>query len=78
MRKSCGNGEAMYQVIKNPAKENTSLKKTNVVAEITMLTCKHCGEEIYDKQTEMENDIILFDDYKLKASFYCSKEIIDT
>lgn len=73
MRKSCGNGEAMYQVIKNPAKENTSLKKTNVVAEITMLTCKHCGEEIYDKQTEMENDIILFDDYKLKDKLFFLK-----
>ena len=77
MKKFCGNCEAMHEVIKKTEKREYVIKKTNVAAEITILTCKHCGEEIYDKQTEIENDILLFDDYKLKNNLLTSKEIID-
>lgn len=76
MKKFCGNCEAMHEVNEKTELREYEIKKTKVAAEITILTCNHCGEEIYDKETEIKNDILLFDAYKLKNNLLTSKEII--
>ena len=77
MRKYCGNCEALHDIIEKKELREYEIKKTKVAAEITILTCSHCGEEIYDKETEVSNDILLFDAYKKKHNLLTSKEIIN-
>ena len=76
MRKFCGNCEAMHEVIEHKEKREYEIKDTKVAAEITILTCSHCHEEVYDKETEVMNDILLFDAYKIKSNLLTSNEII--
>jgi putative zinc finger/helix-turn-helix YgiT family protein len=76
MIKYCGNCEAMHEIIETKETREYQIKDTKVSAEITILTCKHCGDEVYDKEVEISNDIILFDVYKKKHSLLTSKEII--
>lgn len=52
-----------------------TIKGTKVSGEITILLCKNCGEEIYNKENEINNDRILFDDYKRKNNLLTSQEI---
>lgn len=76
MRKFCGNCEAMHEAIERKEVREYEIKKAKVTAKITILTCQHCGEEVYDKDTEISNDIILFDAHKKKHNLLTSKEII--
>ncbi|MDX9691068.1 MAG: type II toxin-antitoxin system MqsA family antitoxin [Acholeplasmataceae bacterium] len=76
MRKYCGNCEAMHDVIDRKEVREYEIKKTKVSAEITILYCSHCHEEIYDKDIEISNDILLFDTYKKKHNLLTSKEVI--
>lgn len=77
MRKYCGNCEAMHDIIERKELREYEIKKTKVAAEITILTCSHCGEEVYDRDIEIRNDIVLFDAYKKKHNLLTSKEIIN-
>lgn len=76
MRKFCGKCEAMHEIIERKEVREYEIKKTKVSAEITILTCQHCNEEVYDKDIEISNDILLFDAYKIKHHLLTSKEII--
>jgi putative zinc finger/helix-turn-helix YgiT family protein len=76
MRKYCGNCEAMHDVIEKKEVREYEIKKTKVSGEITILTCSSCGEEVFDKDIEINNDIVLFDAYKKKHNLLTSKEII--
>ncbi len=75
MIKFCGNCEKMCEVVKSKEVREYEIKKTKVSAEITILTCKNCGEEVFDKDVEIANDILLFDDYKRKNSLLTANEI---
>lgn len=77
MRKFCGYCDAFHEVNEKRETRVFTIKNTNIEAEITILTCQHCGEEVYDKDTEVSNDIILFDAYKKKHNLLTSKEIIN-
>lgn len=75
MEKFCGNCEKMCEVVESKEVREYEIKKTKVSAEITILTCKNCGEEVFDKDVEIANDILLFDDYKRKNSLLTANEI---
>lgn len=77
MRKFCGYCDAFHEVNEKKETRIFAIKNTNIEAEITILTCQHCGEEVYDKDTEVSNDIILFDAYKKKQNLLTSKEVIN-
>lgn len=76
MRKYCGSCEAMHDVIERKEIREYEIKKTKVSAEVTIIYCSHCNEEVYDKDIEINNDILLFDAYKKKHNLLTSKEII--
>lgn len=76
MRKYCRNCEAIHEIKISEELREYQIKDTNVSGIITILTCSHCGEEVYDRTTEIKNDIILFDDYKKKHNLLTSKEIV--
>lgn len=75
MIKFCGNCEKMCEVVESKEVREYEIKKTKVSAEITILTCKNCGEEVFDRDVEIANDILLFDDYKRKNNLLTSREI---
>lgn len=77
MRKLCGNCEKISEVIARDEVREYEIKQVKIVAEIKILVCSHCSEEIYDKETEARNDIVLFDQYKKKLNLLTSKEIIN-
>lgn len=77
MRKFCGNCGEMHDIIEKKEIREYQIKDKQIVAEITILTCQQCGEEVYDKDIEISNDIILFDAYKKKQNLLTSKEIIN-
>ena len=76
MKMLCLNCEAIHEVtVKNEYREY-EIKKITVVGKITAYICSYCGNEIYNKDTEVCNDIIFFDEYKKKLNLLTSKEII--
>lgn len=75
MTKFCGNCEKMCEVKERKEVREYEIKKTKVSAEITILICEECGEEVYDREVEINNDILLFDDYKRKNNLLTSSEI---
>jgi len=76
MRKYCGNCEEIHEININEELREYQIKDTIVSGKITILTCSNCGEEVYDRDIEIRNDIVLFDDYKKKHNLLTSKEII--
>lgn len=76
MKRFCGNCESMHEITEKKELREYEIKNTKVSAEITILTCNHCGEEIYDRETEINNDRLLFDSYKSKNNLLTSKDII--
>lgn len=76
MIKYCNNCESMHEIIEKQELREYQIKETKVSAEITILECKHCHEEIYDRDVEIKNDILLFDEYKRKNHLLTSAEII--
>lgn len=66
----------MHEVTERKELREYEINKTKVSAEITILYCSHCNEEVFDKDTEIRNDILLFDSYKKKQNLLTSKEII--
>lgn len=76
MKKYCGICDAFHEVTEHKETRTYQIKETPVSAEITILTCTHCNQEIYDKENESRNDILLFDDYKRKHFLLTSNEII--
>ena len=77
MKKYCGSCEVSHEVVVSNDVREYKIKETTVSARITILKCVHCGNEIYDKANEIENDIILFDEYKKKNNLLTSREIIE-
>lgn len=77
MKKYCGNCEAFHEANEIKEAREYTIKGAKIKAEITILTCYHCGEEIYDKDNEIKNDIIMFDEYKKINGLLTSKDIID-
>ena len=75
MKKLCGYCNAFHEVIRYKELKTYDIKGTEVTAVITILKCKNCDNEIYDEQIEIENDIILFDEYKRKNNLLTSTEI---
>ncbi|MDD4204328.1 MAG: type II toxin-antitoxin system MqsA family antitoxin [Acholeplasmataceae bacterium] len=85
MRKNKEVGTMRKQYCHNCQREHTikevkefreyTIKGTKVSGEITILRCENCGEEIYNKENEINNDRILFDDYKRKNNLLTSQEI---
>ncbi len=73
MRKFCGNCEAIHEIIEKKETREYQIKDTQIVVEITILTCQQCGEEVYDKAVEISNDIVLFDAYKKNHNLLTSK-----
>ncbi len=76
MKLFCGICEAIQEVVATKTISEYVIKDTKVVATITILKCQHCGEEVYDKATEIANDILLFDEYKRINGLLTSHEII--
>lgn len=76
MRKYCANCELIQDVVVRKEVHKYNVKKTKVTAEIMILTCSQCGDEVYDKDNEVSNDIMIFDQYKKTKKLLTSKEII--
>lgn len=64
MRKFCGNCEKFNEIYQKKELREFQIKELKIKDEITVLICQHCGEEVYDKETEIANDIVLFDSYR--------------
>lgn len=75
MKKLCGNCEEYHNVIEKKEVREYEIKNTKIAAEIIVLLCDKCNEEVYDRETEIANDIILFDEYKKKHHLLTSSDI---
>jgi putative zinc finger/helix-turn-helix YgiT family protein len=75
MRLFCGNCEEFHETTVTKEWREFQIKDTAVSGKVTVLTCVHCGSEVYDKKNAIANDIILFDDYKRKNKLLTSTDI---
>ena len=75
MKKYCGSCNALHEVSVKQEQREYEIKGIKVSADVTVLTCENCHEEIYDKDTEIKNDILLFDEFKAKNNLLTSKEV---
>lgn len=76
MRKQyCHNCQKEHTIKEVKELREYTIKGTKVSGEITILRCENCGEEIYNKENEINNDRIIFDDYKRKNNLLTSEEI---
>lgn len=76
MDKYCEMCKEFYHVNESHKIVEYLIKKTKVQAEITLLICCNCGGEIYDKDVEIANDVIMFDEYKRINGLLTSKNIV--
>ena len=76
MRKYCANCELIQDAVIRIEVQEFKVKKNKVTAKIVILTCSQCGDEVYDKDNEVSNDIMIFDQYKKTKKLMTSKEII--
>lgn len=64
-----------FEVKSEPYKAKVKGVEINTVIKVSY--CKTCGNEIYNRELEIENDIIVFDEYKKNVGLLTSKEIKD-
>lgn len=76
MKNYCSNCESMQNTLVQKVHQKIEVKETFVEVDVTILTCQKCGEEIYDRKTEITNDIIVFDAYKIQKQMMDSKSLI--
>lgn len=77
MRKFCGNCEVFEEVNIIKRTDKFNVKNVNISAEIITLYCKYCGQEVYDREIEIENDINILDTYKRHKNLLTTENIID-
>lgn len=51
------------------------IRGIDVEAKINISYCKSCGEELFNPKLESANDVILFDEYKVKTDLMTSSQI---
>src|SRR5690554_5061003 len=65
-----------YEDVRYDISEKTySVKDIDVTANIKQAFCSVCDHELYDETTEIENDMVFFDAYKIQKGLLTSKEI---
>ncbi len=65
----------MKEIIIKKEKHVFEVKGEKIEAEIKVTYCKECGEEVYNRKLEIENDKIVFNYYKRKIGLLTSIEV---
>ena len=55
--------------------QSFNVKGEQVEAEVVLLICDSCNQEMYDRDIEINNDIAIFDQYKIKLNLLTSEQI---
>ena len=76
MKKYCLSCNHEVEYLQEQCFTVVQVKDTEVHATLSVLTCKECGHEIYDRANEVKNDITVYDEYKKQHKLLTSQEII--
>lgn len=76
MKKYCSYCEVIQGINIKKEHQRIEVRDEFVEVDIILTLCQKCGEPIYDRKTEIENDIIVFDAYKRKKNMMDSQDII--
>ncbi len=77
MKKYCDVCNKMQETYEEKITDQFDVKGVKVKATINVIKCRQCDSEVYDKNNEIKNDIIVFDEYKKTQNLLTSKEIIN-
>lgn len=72
----CINCDCMVDYEVTETTKTFEVRDVQVEATIKEARCKECGELLYVRDIEIENDIAIYDAYKKKVGLLTSKEII--
>jgi len=76
MKKYCDTCNEMENTYKEKITDQFDVRGVKVTAVINVIKCSKCHSEIYDKENEVQNDILVFDEYKKAKNLLTSIEII--
>lgn len=76
MEKYCEFCESFHNVKSIRELREYNVKGTNLKVELSILKCTQCNNEVYDRENEIKNDIIVFDEYKRINNLLTSSEIM--
>lgn len=71
----CSECEQYVNYTVKPLKKSFQVKDEWVTATIQVSTCNICGNEVFNRKLEIENDIKVFDAYKTKKGLLTTNEI---
>lgn len=72
----CINCDGMVDYVVMESTKTFEVRNVQVEATVKEARCKQCGELLYVREIEIENDISIYDAYKKKVGLLTSKEII--
>ncbi|VEU81329.1 type II TA system antitoxin MqsA family protein [Haploplasma axanthum] len=75
MKMYCAQCDKDVEVIKKKEKKTYEVKDEIIDVTITRIYCAECNELIYDKKNEVNNDIIVYDEYRKIKGLLTSEEI---
>lgn len=75
IKKYCSTCETTHTYTQKKTRQSFNVKGVQVEAEVVLLTCDSCNQDIYDREVEINNDIAIFDAYKRKRNLLTSSEI---
>jgi putative zinc finger/helix-turn-helix YgiT family protein len=75
MNKYCSTCEMNHTYTQKKVKQSFNVKGEQIEAEVVLLICDSCKQEMYDRDIEISNDIAIFDQYKIKLNLLTSYQI---
>ncbi|MGE4572533.1 MAG: hypothetical protein AB7E09_07305 [Candidatus Izemoplasmatales bacterium] len=76
MKKYCDECKSIEDTYNEKFTDHFEVKDIQINATINLIKCSKCGSEVYDKDNEVKNDIIVFDEYKKAKNLLTSTDII--
>lgn len=76
MKKYCDVCNKSRDTYNEKLTDQFDVKGVIVTATINIIKCRDCSSEVYDKENEVKNDVIVFDEYKKIKNLLTSGEII--